>query len=138
MGERLRSTLTFGSFTSEGRVTMSRILSLALCYIAAASDPVLDDAIPRDLPLRQLRGEMRSTAASQESPANDPTDKNDDENEDGNSGENHDEHVDENDDENDDQNDDENDSNVATGIAGDDPDLDAEAVENACVNQTGW
>merc|ERR1711957_867142 len=28
--------------------------------------------------------------------------------------------------------------NVATGIAGDDPDLDAEAVENACVNQTGW
>merc|ERR1711957_997400 len=85
--------------------------------IAAASDPVLDDAIPRDLPLRQLRGEMRSTAASQEAPANDPADKNDDENDDEN---------------------DEGDSNVATGIAGDDPDLDAEAVENACVNQTGW
>merc|ERR1712194_511532 len=88
-------------------------------------DPVLDDAIPRDLPFRQLRGEMRSTAASQESPANDPTVKNADENDDGNSGENHDEH-------------DEGDSTVATGIAGDDPDLDAEAVDNACVNQTGW
>merc|ERR1712238_77669 len=81
----------------------------------------------------QLRGEMKSTAASQESPANDPAAKNHDENDDENADENHDEHDDENDDEND-----EGDSNVATGIAGDGPDLDAEAVENACVNQTGW
>merc|ERR1711865_1027167 len=77
----------------------------------------------------QLRGEMKSTAASQESPANDPAAKNHDENDDENADENHDENDDEND---------EGDSNVATGIAGDDPDLDAEAVENACVNQTGW
>merc|ERR1712085_205484 len=120
MGERLRSTLTFGSFTSEGRTTMSRILSIALCYIAAASDPVLDDAIPRDLRLRQLRGEMGSTAASESSPANDTSgethDMNDDENDAGNADENHDENDDENDEEN---------ANDATEMAGDEPDLDA-------------
>jgi len=54
---------------AKGRTAMSRILSLALCYLAAASDPVLD-AIPRDPPLRQLRGETRA-AASEDSPAKD-------------------------------------------------------------------
>merc|ERR1712194_949893 len=91
------------------------------CYIAAASDPVLDDAIPRDLRLRQLRVEMGSTAASESSPANDTSgethDMNDDENDAGNA---------------------EGDSNDATEMAGDEPDLDAEGVGNACVDQPGW
>merc|ERR1712194_574155 len=99
------------------------------CYIAAASDPVLGYAVPRDLRLRQLRGEMGSTAASESSPANDT------------SGETHDMNDDENNAGNDDENDDENDegdSNDATEMAGDEPDLDAEGVGNACVDQPGW
>merc|ERR1712238_21277 len=100
---------------------MSRILSIALCYIAAAQDPVFEDAIPRDLPLRQLRGEMKPASASEESPA-----KQHQETKVVSEGEADDEAKDETDDGND-----EGDFHDAT-------DLDAEAVENACVDQPGW
>merc|ERR1712238_459775 len=84
---------------------MSRILSIALCYIAAAQDPVFEDAIPRDLPLRQLRGEMKPASASEESPAKQPQET----------------------------------KVVSEGEADHEAtDLDAEAVENACVDQPGW
>jgi len=116
---------------------MSRILSIALCYIAAAQDPVFEDAIPRDLPLRQLRGEMKPASASEESPAKQPQETNV-----VSEGEADDEAKDETDDgndyENDDGNDDENDDGNDEGDFHDATDLDAEAVENACVDQPGW
>merc|ERR1712085_202559 len=124
-----RSTLTFVSSTSEGRTAMSRILSIALCYIAAAQDAVFEDAIPRDLPLRQLRGETKPASASEESPAKQPQETNV-----VSEGEAGDEAKDETSDGNDDENDDGNDE----GDLHDATDLDAEAVENACVDQPGW
>merc|ERR1712086_43013 len=96
---------------------MSRILSIALCYIAAAQDAVFEDAIPRDLPFRQLRGEMKPASASEESPAKQPQETNV-----VSEGEADDEAKDEN----------------GEGDLHDATDLDAEAVENACVDQPGW
>merc|ERR1712085_99081 len=105
---------------------MSRILSIALCYIAVAQDAVFEDAIPRDLPLRQLRGEMKPASASEESPAKQPQETNV-----VSEGEADDEAKDETGDGNDYENDDGNDE----GDLHDATDLDAEAVENACVDQ---
>merc|ERR1712194_757384 len=88
---------------------------------AAAQDAVFEDAIPRDLPLRQLRGEMKPASASEESSAKQPQETNV-----VSEGEADDEAKDETGEGND-----EGDLHDAT-------DLDAEAVENACVDQPGW
>merc|ERR1712194_942299 len=118
---------------SEGRTAMSRILCIALCYIAAAQDAVFEDAIPRDLPLRQLRGETKPASASEESSAKQPQ-----ETKVVSEGEADDEAKDETSDGNDYENDDENDDGNDEGDLHDATDLDAEAVENACVDQPGW
>lgn len=118
---------------------------MMLFSIVAASDPVLDDSIPRDLPVRQLRGEMKAASASQDGlpTAEESHDEKDDKNDDtvqAHEEEGADDGTDDGtDDENDDENDETNEGDFhdATEV-GDEPDLDAQAVENACVNQTGW